>query len=159
MTNFIAFDLETTGFLAGVDQIIEIGAIRYVNGEPEAMFCSLIDPGRMIPAAASAVNKITDEMVVGQPKIEEMLLPFAEFCGDFVLVAHNAPFDFQFLAADIKKHETPAPRGIVLDTCAMSRKVFRGLMNHKLGTLVQHLNIPVAGFHRSEEHTAELQSL
>ncbi len=148
---FIAFDLETTGTVAGVDQIVEIGAVRFINGQPEAVFSTLIDPLRSIPPGASRVNKIFDDMVKGKPRIETILPSFAEFCGDDVLIAHNAPFDAQFLTADIKKHETTAPRGIVIDTLPIARKVFPGLPNYKLGTLVQHLKIPTTDFHRAEE--------
>jgi len=149
--NFIAFDLETTGTVPGVDQICEIGAVRFVNGQPEAVFSTLVNPMKSIPPGASAVNKITDDMVVGKPKIYELLPSFAEFCGNEPLVAHNAPFDTQFLLADIKKHEAPAPLGIILDTLPIARKVFPGLPNYKLGTLVQHLKIPSGQFHRAEE--------
>lgn len=148
---FIAFDLETTGTVPGVDRIVEIGAVRFIDGQPEAIFATLIDPLRNIPPGASNVNKIYDDMVKGKPTIETILPSFAEFCGDDILVAHNAPFDTQFLTADIKKHETPAPRGIILDTLPIARKVFPGLANYKLGTLVQHLKIPTSGFHRAEE--------
>ncbi|MEK6774255.1 MAG: 3'-5' exonuclease [Bdellovibrionota bacterium] len=149
--NFIAFDLETTGTVPSVDQICEIGAIKFVNGRPEAIFSTLVDPMKSIPPGASAVNKITDDMVRGKPKIYDLLPSFAEFCGDEPLVAHNAPFDTQFLMNDIKKHESPAPRGIVLDTLSISRKVFPGLPNYKLGTLIQYLKIPSGNFHRAEE--------
>lgn len=148
---FVAFDLETTGFLPGVDQIVEIGAVRYNNGSPEATFVTLIDPRRSIPEGASRVSGITDDMVAGKPTIDSVLEPFAEFCGDAILVAHNAPFDYQFLTSDIQKHETLAPTGIVLDTCAIARKVFPGLLNYKLGTVVQHLKIQSTGFHRAGE--------
>jgi DNA polymerase-3 subunit epsilon len=148
---FIAFDLETTGTVPGVDQIVEIGAVRFINGEPEAIYATLIDPLRPIPAGASAVNGISDAMVKGKPLIHSVLPSFAEFCGDDILVAHNAPFDTQFLTADIKKHETVAPQGIVIDTLSIARKVFPGLPNYKLGTLVQYLKIPSTGFHRAEE--------
>ena len=57
-------------------------------------------------------------------------------------------------AADIKKHETTAPRGLVLDTLPLARKVYPGLANYKLGTLVTHLGIPSGGFHRAEEDAA-----
>jgi DNA polymerase-3 subunit epsilon len=60
-------------------------------------------------------------------------------------------FDAQFLISDIKRFESPAPRGVILDSLPISRKVFPGLANYKLGTLVQHLKIPSAGFHRAEE--------
>ncbi|MCX7977785.1 MAG: 3'-5' exonuclease [Bdellovibrionaceae bacterium] len=147
---FIAFDLETTGTVPGVDKIVEIGAVRFVNGEVDALFSTLVDPKQPIPPGASAVNGITDEMVVGKPSISDLLAPFAEFCGDDLLVAHNAQFDFQFLQEDIRRFESPAPRGLVLDTLPLSRKVFPGLPNYKLGTLVAHLKIPANGFHRAE---------
>lgn len=148
---FIAFDLETTGTVPGVDQIVEIGAVRFINGEVDSIFSTLVDPQRAIPAGASAVNGIKDEMVRGKPKIEDILLPFSEFCGQDLMIAHNAPFDSQFLIADIKKFESPAPRGLILDTLTISRKVFPGMPNYKLGTLVQHLKIPTTDFHRAEE--------
>ena len=148
---FIAFDLETTGTMAGVDAIVEIGAVRFVNGQAEGVFSTLVDPQRKIPAGASAVNGITDDMVQGQPLIEDLLASFAEFCGEDPIVAHNAPFDVQFLTADIKKYESAAPKGVILDTLPIARKVIPGLPNYKLGTLIQHMNIPATNFHRAEE--------
>ncbi len=148
---FIAFDLETTGTVPGVDQIVEIGAVRFIDGKPEAVFATLIDPKMPIPPGASNVNKIYDDMVRGKPTIDTLLESFTEFCGDDILVAHNAPFDMQFILADYKRHELPTPRGLILDTLPIARKVFPGLANYKLGTLVQHLKIPTTGFHRAEE--------
>lgn len=149
--DFIAFDLETTGTVAGVDQIVEIGAVRYIQGQPEGTYSTLVDPRKSMPAGATAVNGITDDMLVGKPFIEDLLESFTEFCGDLPIVAHNAPFDAQFLKADIVKHEIPGPTGIILDTLPIARKVFPGLANYKLGTLIQHLNLPAGQFHRAEE--------
>lgn len=148
---FIAFDVETTGTVPGVDSIIEIGAVRFVDGVVDAVFSTLIDPKRPIPPGASQVNGITDEMVKGKPLIETLLDPFADFCGEDLMVAHNATFDAQFITASVKKFESRAPQGLVLDTLAISRKIIPGLPNYKLGTLVQHLNIPTTDFHRAEE--------
>lgn len=150
MNRFIAFDLETTGIVPGVDQIVEIGAVRFVDGQPESLFVTLVDPRRPIPPGASAVNGIMDSMVKGQPFIENLLPAFAEFCGNDPLIAHNASFDAQFLTADIKKHETSAPLGLILDTLPIARKVFPGLPNYKLTTLVQHLKIQALEFHRAQ---------
>lgn len=147
---FIAFDLETTGFLPGVDRIVEVGAVRFIDGEVDAVFATLVDPLMSIPAGASSVNGIYDDMVKGKPKIEELLEPLAQFCGSDILVAHNAAFDTQFLTADYVKHEIRAPGGVILDTYPMAKKVLPGLANYKLGTLVQHLQIDAAGFHRAE---------
>ena len=147
---YIGFDLETTGFISGIDQIVEIGAVKYVGGEIDSVFSTLVDPGKPMPEAASKVNGISDDMLVGKPKIADVLPGFAEFCGDDIVVAHNAMFDFQFMVADINKYEAKAPTGIVLDTYAIAKKVFPGLPNYKLGTLVQHLGIKASNFHRAE---------
>ncbi len=152
---FIAFDLETTGTLPGVDQIVEIGAVTFnEEGVPETIFATLINPGIPMPEAASRVNGITDDMLVGKPSITDVLDAFAEYCGDTPLVAHNAAFDAQFLIADIKKYETSAPGGVILDTLPIAKKVYPGLANYKLGTLVQHLGIQSTNFHRAEEDAA-----
>lgn len=147
---FIAFDLETTGTVPGVDQIVEIGAVRFINGRVDSMYITLVDPKRPIPAAASAVNGISDDMVTGKPTIDEILPSLAEFCGHDLMVAHNAPFDAQFLTAEIKRFESQAPQGLVLDTLPIARKVFPGLPNYKLATLIQHLKLASGGYHRAE---------
>jgi DNA polymerase-3 subunit epsilon len=148
---FIAFDLETTGTLPGVDKIVEVGAVRFIDGQVEAVFSTLIDPERSIPPAASAVNGISDDMLVGKPKIETILEAFSDFCADDVLIAHNAAFDYGFLNVEYQRWEMRTPRGVVLDSYPMAKKVFPGLANYKLGTLVQHLQIESRGFHRAEE--------
>lgn len=148
---FIAFDLETTGTVPGVDQIVEIGAVRFIDGNIEGVYSTLVDPKRPIPPGASAVNGITNQMVAGKPLIFDLLESFSEFCAGDPMVAHNAPFDTQFLLADYKKYELTTPTGVILDTLPISRKVFPGLANYKLGTLVQHLKIPTSDFHRAEE--------
>lgn len=148
---YIAFDIETTGFLPRVDQIVEIAAVKFINGKPVESFASLVNPKIAIPPGAGRIHGITDEMVKDAPIIDEVLARFAEFCGTTPMVAHNAPFDTEFIKADIEKFETAAPASIILDTCSMARKVIQGCANYKLGTLVAHLKIPVDGaFHRAE---------
>lgn len=148
---YIAFDLETTGFLPGVEQITEIGAVKFENGKPVARFATLVNPRKSIPAEVVKVTGITDDMVKDSPFIEDLLPQFAEFCGEDIIVAHNAPFDVQFLTADIKKYESAAPKGIILDTLTMAKKIIPGMANYKLGTLVTHFDIVSTDFHRAEE--------
>lgn len=149
--NFIAFDLETTGTLAGIDRIVELGFVRFVNGQPQDRYACLVDPQMPIPPGASKVNGITDDMVQGKPTIETLLESLTEYCGDDMLVAHNANFDFQFLLADYKKHELAAPRGVVFDTLPLSRKMFPGLMNYRLASVAKHLKIETGVLHRADE--------
>ncbi|MDZ4676456.1 MAG: 3'-5' exonuclease [Oligoflexia bacterium] len=148
---FVAFDIETTGFLPHVDQIVEVAAVRFVNGKPVESYASLVNPKVRIPPEAARIHGITDEMVKDQPLIDKVLEEFSTFCASDPMVAHNAPFDTEFLKADIQKFETNAPKGLILDSCAMARKVIQGSANYKLGTLVAHLQIPVEGaYHRAE---------
>ncbi|MFC1467575.1 PolC-type DNA polymerase III [Verrucomicrobiota bacterium] len=149
--NFIAFDTETTGIKPGQDRIIELGAVKFINGEPGDRFETLINPGVPIPPGASRVNGITDDMVADAPKIETKLDEFAAFCGDMPLVAHNAPFDFKFIKAAIETHRSQAPKGTVLDSCELARKMLPNMINYKLGTLVAHFQFPTTTFHRAAD--------
>ncbi len=151
---FIAFDLETTGTRPQSDMIVEVGAVLFDGARAVKGYGTLVDPGMPVPPAATAVNGISDDMLRGKPRIADVLGDFADFCGDLPLVAHNAPFDFKFLLEDVKLHRSAAPKGIVLDTLPLARKVFPGLANYKLGTLVRHFNFPSGTFHRAEEDSS-----
>lgn len=149
--DFIAFDLETTGMHAEQDRIVEIGAVRFRDGAPAETFATLINPGIPIPLGASRVNGITDDMVLNAPPIKQRLAEFADFCGTRTLVAHNAPFDFKFLAAALLRHRIKAPHGTILDSCELARRILPGVLNYKLGTLIAHLQLPTGQFHRAED--------
>ncbi|RKX45519.1 MAG: 3'-5' exonuclease [Verrucomicrobia bacterium] len=151
---FIAFDLETTGVKPKEDRVVEIGAVLFEGSLAVKSYGTLIDPGIPVPPEASAVNGISDDMLRGKPRMVDVLGEFADFCGDLPLVAHNAPFDFKFLLEDVKLHQAVAPRGIVLDTLPLARRIFPGLPNYRLGTLVRHFGFPSGTFHRAEEDSA-----
>lgn len=149
--NFIAFDVETTGTLAGIDKIVEIGAVRFVNGEPDDIYSTLIDPLMPIPEGASRVNGISDDMVQGKPKIEECLESFTQFCGQDPLIAHNASFDFQFFLNEYRKFEELAPAGYIADTLSLAKRIVPGLNNYRLATVAKHLKIKFGVLHRAHE--------
>lgn len=149
--DFVAFDLETTGIQPDTDAIVEVGAVKFVNGLPTDAFSKLVNPMREIPADAIAVHGITNEEVRGQPAIRDVLVDLADYCGDLPLVAHNARFDFKFLENAVKREKTRAPTGVVLDTHALSKKVFPGMVNYRLETLTRHFDFPNTVFHRACE--------
>lgn len=97
---YIAFDIETTGFDRDADQIIEIGAAKVINGRIADTFSALVNPGLYIPIEASRVNHITDDMVRSAPPIAKVLPRFLAFVGDTMLAAHNASFDMTFIIRD-----------------------------------------------------------
>jgi len=146
---FTAFDIETTGLTPVVDQIVEIGAVRFRAGEVLDTFQALVDPKMPITSGATATNGITDDMVKGQPTIEEVLPRFMDFLGQDIPVAHHAPFDVGFLTYDISRlNLTPTDRP-VLDTCAIPKRLFPHAHGYGLEHLVAFLNLPAGFLHRA----------
>lgn len=146
---FVGFDIETTGTLSHIDHIVEIAGVRFKNGQSVDTYQSLVSINTSISKEVTAINGITNEMLKGQPAIEEVLSEFASFCSDSFMVAHNAVFDFQFIARAILECKSPAPRGLVLDTYNLARKTLPGQVNYKLATLCAHLKIKSDAFHRA----------
>ena len=139
---FVAFDLETTGLVNTKDEIIEIGAVKFTvaveNNKvvPKLLseFNTLVNPNMMIPKDATAVNKITDEMVRDAPPVGECLKKFTAFCGQgSILLAHNANFDASFLRVAYAKNPQLVPVNPVIDSLVMARTILPELANHKLG--------------------------
>lgn len=94
---FISFDLETTGFLK-YDEIIEIGAVKVVDGKVVERFDTLVKTARKISKEVTEITGITTEMVANAPLMEEVLQKFMDFIGDDILLGHNVmKFDSKFL--------------------------------------------------------------
>ena len=143
------FDTETTGFSpAAGDEIVSIGAVRVVGGRlrRSEVFERLVDPRRPVPAAASAVHGITDELLRGQPALEEVLPLFARFCEDTVLVGHNVGFDMSFLRA---REGRTGVRFVqpVLDTLLLDAVAHPDHDEHSLEAIAARLGVDVVGRH------------
>ena len=128
---FIAFDLETTGTVPGVDQIVEIGAVRFVNGQPEAIFATLVDPLRPIPPGASAVNGISDDMVKG--KIGEYRVSAAHYGSDNTAYIQVHLPDFQSEA--LNQYFVDFPEILTTNPTLIEHEKSYGLLNQKGGEL------------------------
>ncbi len=154
-TTFIVVDLETTGgspFAGAV--ITEIGAVKVRGGVVQQEFKTFVNPLSPIPDFITELTGITDEMVRLSPIIDEVLPEFITFCGledEAVLVAHNAPFDIDFLKAAAKELEHPWPKYEVIDTARLARQLLTRdeVINCKLGTLATFFNTEVTPTHRA----------
>lgn len=146
---YTVFDTETTGLNpAGGDAIIQLGAARIVNGKllRQETFEQLVDPGRRIPEASIPIHGISQDMVMGKPRIGQVLPVFHAYAQDTVLVAHNAAFDMRFLqlqeaATGITFHQP------VLDTLLLSAVVHPHQESHRLEAIAERFNITVLGRH------------
>ena len=155
---YVVFDLETTGFSAIKDRIIEIGAVKVQNGEIVDSFSTFVNPKRPIPFEITQLTSITDEMVMDSPDIETILPQFLEFVGDAVLVAHNAGFDVGFIEQNCRYQDID-PNFVYVDTVALARVLLPTLSKYKLNIVAKALDISLENHHRAVDDagaTAEI---
>ncbi len=146
---FVVFDIETTGFNKEKDQIIEIGAVKVVNGEETERFSEFINPGRPIPEHIVKLTRITDDDVKDAGPIETVLPRFLEFVGGSVLVAHNAGFDTGFIETKARDLGLPSVENTVVDTLALARGLYNTLTRYTLDALCRHLGVKLENHHRA----------
>ena len=139
---FVVFDTETTGLDPEKDTVVQLSAVRIVNGkiQSQEVFDRLVDPERPIPARTTEIHGITDDMVKGAPKLAEVAQDFAAFCGGAVLVAHNAPFDMGFLHAQARAGG-PAFEAPALCTARLSQHLSPSLSGHTLDDLAERYDV------------------
>ena len=145
---FVAFDLETTGLSSRDDRIIEIGAVILKDGQEIDRFQTFVDPERQLERKTVELTGITDEMLQGAPKIQEILPKFLEFVGDRVLVAHNSDFDTGFIRAECQRQGLPY-RYTAADTLILSQNLLQHLSKFKLDIVSNALNLPDFNHHRA----------
>jgi DNA polymerase III epsilon subunit family exonuclease len=161
-TEFIAFDLETTGLSQDFNRIVEVGAVRFrADGTELDRMDQLVDPPCAIPDDVIKIHGITEEMVQGQPPIEQVLPKFVRFlgCPETILLAHNASFDVGFLSAAFGRCGAILPEHPVIDTLTLSRRTIPRLRNHRLETVARHLRIADSTEHRALGDALVVQSV
>ena len=140
---YVVFDFETTGFNAGgADSIIEIGAVKILNGEIIDKYDELINPGRKLPEKIIEITNITDEMLEDKDTEENAVKRFIDWVGDLPMVAHNAKFDVSFLEMAYKKYNLGTFTNPVIDTLELSRTMDNTYARHSLSALVKRYEIP-----------------
>jgi DNA polymerase-3 subunit epsilon len=146
---FVVVDVETTGLSPTSDRITEIAMMKVKNGVLIDEFSTLINPLITIPAEITTLTGIDNIMVQDAPPAREVVPYIAEFLGDAIFVAHNAPFDWGFVS-----ETTLRERGIGLDnpqlcTVKLSKKILPQLPSKSLGPVTQALGITIPERHRA----------
>lgn len=146
---FIAVNIKTTGF-SNEDSIIEIGASLFIDDKLHDIFQSLVYTKRQIPSSVTRLTGITQDAIQRAPRADVVFFDFLKFISDSRLVFHNASFDMRFLTRYADYFNKPINNSIY-DTVAIARKKLPNLTNHKLSTLIEHLQIQVNQKHRAKE--------
>ena len=149
-SDYIMFDLETTGLSTDDDAIVEISAVKVTDGEVVDEFSTLVNPGIHIPYVASSVNGITDDMVKDAPDVEQALREFITFIGDSILAGHNIrDFDLKFIQRDAVRFFGKPLSNDYVDTLIVARRYLPELKSRSLESLAYHYDISYDGAHRA----------
>ena len=149
-TEFVSFDIETTGLNASNDRMTEIGAQIFREGEILREFNTFVDPGMHIPEDITRLTGIRDEDVKGAPSEKEAMEMFLDFVGERPIIAHNADFDTGFMHAACARHGIRFSP-VYLDTLALSQALLPDMKRFKLDMVSNHLNLPKFNHHRASD--------
>ena len=147
-SDFVVFDIETTGFNKETCGITEIGAVKICKGVITDSFGTFVNPKMPIPEKIQNLTGITNDMVKNAPDEEQAVLDFFEFSKGAVLVAHNASFDIGFMKNRAERFGYSFDFSY-LDTMMLARCLYPDFVNHKLDTLTKKLNIILENHHRA----------
>src|SRR5262249_37239380 len=129
---------------------IELGAYRIRGGRIVDKFLSLVNPEIPIPRFVASLTGISNEMVRTAPVFADLAPQWLDFVSDSVLVAHNAPFDTNFLNHEISR-VYPGHRMVNSHLCTvtLTRRTVPGLANYRLDTIAEYFSIPIQSRHRA----------
>ena len=163
LDDFIVLDLETTGLDPAKDKIIEIGAIRFVDGKEEESFEEMINPQIPIPDFITKLTGISDKDVKSAPTIDKKLGELIDFLDDSIILGHQVNFDAAFIEyllrveeEDFRNWENDSTRfkyfkNKRLDTLFFSRIFLPFLPRMNLGTVAAHYKIDLENAHRATD--------
>ncbi|KMQ51763.1 DNA polymerase III, epsilon subunit [Chitinispirillum alkaliphilum] len=147
--DFVAFDVETTGLDFKNDRIIEIGAVRFINGKPEEEFSTFINAGVPIPEHITRLTSITEEQMRTGPTFSETAVKLLEFIGDLPLCGHQVEFDATFINEELKRASFPSVSMKLLDTALLSRILLQETGRFSLKHVCATLSVTLDNAHRA----------
>lgn len=149
LSDYIVFDIETTGLDSSYDEVIEIGAIKVKDNKIVSKFNSLVKPRNEIDEYITELTGITNEMVKDAPTIEEILPDFMNYIGNDILIGHNVNFDINFIYDNLYRNKFDVLTNDFIDTMRISKKLLPDLPHHRLIDLARYFEIDTTNNHRS----------
>lgn len=152
---YVAIDIETSG-LKATDAILEVSAVLFSDFVPQSIYTTFVRPSGPIPASATKINGITDDMVASAPYFWQILPGLQSFIGSRPIVGHNLPFDLKFL---YRRGFDIQPKQKLFDTLEISQRTLKkansectnsfDVFDHKLKTVCEYYGIYIDNAHRS----------
>jgi DNA polymerase III epsilon subunit-like protein len=147
---FVAVDLETTGLDPRRDAIVALAAIPFVEREPQPGLVTLVQPGRPIPPASTAIHGITDELVATAPAVHPALRALEEALGADVLVGHGIDFDLAVIGRERRAHRLAPLANRALDTMRLAAALHRDWTDVGLDAVAARLGVSIEGRHTAQ---------
>mgnify|MGYP006298243253 CR=1 FL=1 len=149
-------DVETTGLEPADDRIIEIGIIRFEDGEVIDSYGQLVDPECPVPEEVTDLTGIEESQLEGKPTFEEIAADVRDHLEGVGIVAYNLEFDRGFVETELARCGLDWPEDApTLDPLIFARQFFKDLRRKNLGTIADRLDIPLEEAHRAT-HDAEV---
>ena len=147
---FAVVDVEATGTRAAKgDRVIEVAVVTLSGGDVEVVFESLVNPGRPVPRYVAALTSITGRMLEDQPSFDDIADPLLAALAGRVFAAHNAQFDWRFLAAELRRVKGLELDGPKVCTLRLARRLLPELRSRGLDALTAYFGIAIDGRHRA----------
>ena len=149
LTSFIAIDLETTGLNSKKEAIIEVSAVKFVDGEENSVFSHLLNPNKPISSFIEDLTGINDDMVKNKPSFIDILDDLMNFIGDLPIVGHNVKFDIDFIKEHSKNNYNLSKSHNICDTYLLSKIVLFSNEEHSLESVSEFYDLSIEGSHRA----------
>lgn len=150
--SYVVVDVETTGFSAAQDRLIEVGAIRIRNDLITEKYSALILSPVPIPENITQLTGITNAILQSQGVEERRAISeLLHFIGNDTVISHNVRFDYGFIREACKRSDQPLLSNECIDTASLAKKSVPDAENFKLATLAEHYSIDYPIQHRSIE--------
>ncbi len=141
---YVAIDVETTGLVAGVDELIEVAAVKFRGHEILETYSQLVRPRQALPLKITRLTGITPEDLANAPRFNEIGGDVARFIKSYPIVGHSVSFDLGMLRAQGMSFAQP-----VYDTFELATLLIPQAPLYKLGALAERLGVPLSDAHRA----------
>lgn len=155
----VCVDVETTGLSCIENEIIEIGAVKLVDGIITDQYISFVKPKGRIDTFVSELTGIHAGMLVDAPAFADIYKEFLTFLGDSLFVAHNVQFDYDMINHALARIGQPCLTNDLLDTQELTTILYPHIYSHKLSSLARHFKWTTDTYHRALHDALSVASL